>query len=420
MSEEKNGISRRNFTKSAALGGFAILSARGALAEANSDTLKVGLIGCGGRGGGAAMNHIRANENVVIVALADAFEDRLNDTRKRLADTNSPRLRKKVDIADDMCFVGLDAYKKLLATDVDVIIHATPPYARPQHIEAAVEAGKHIFTEKPVAVDAPGIRRFIAAAEKAKEKGLVFVTGTQRRHQKSYLETMAKIHDGAIGDILAMRCYWNGTLPFSHERKEGQSDLEYRLRNWYNQIWTCGDNIVEQHIHNLDVCNWVMNDEHPIKVTGTGGRAWKPNTEQYGDIFDHFVCDYEYPNGVHMYSSARHFNNSANAVFEEATGTKGVSRCQDMGKDDRDPYEQEHADLVASIRGEIDYINEGVRCANSTFTAILGRDAAYSGQELTWDDHLANGPAVYDPDTLSFDNAYPLGAIPVPGDWGKA
>jgi len=420
MSEEKKGISRRNFTKSAALGGFAILSARGALAQANGDTLKVGLIGCGGRGGGAAMNCIRANENVVIVALADVFPDKLNDTRKRLEETNSPRLRKRIDITDEMCFVGLDAYKKLLATDVDIILHATPPYCRPQHIEAAVEAGKHIFTEKPVAVDAPGVRRFIAAAEKAKEKGLTFVTGTQRRHQKSYVETIPKLQDGAIGEIRAMRCYWNGTLPFANDRQDGHSDLEYRLRNWYNQIWTCGDNIVEQHIHNIDVCNWVMGDAHPIKVVGTGGRIWKPATEKYGDIYDHFVCDFEYANGVHMYSSARHFNNSHNAVFEEATGTTGVSNCHDMGKDDKDPYEQEHINMMASITGAAPYLNEGVRCAESTFTAILGRDAAYSGRELEWDDHLANGPAIFDPETLSFDTAYPVGPLPIPGEWGQA
>lgn len=407
------GISRRDFTKAAAIGSFAILTARTGVAADNVDTLRIGLIGCGGRGNGAVRDTLAANDNVKIVALADVFEDKVKSTREGLK--NSRRLSERVDITDDRCFVGLDAYKQLLALDdVDIIIHATPPYCRPQHIEAAVDAGKHIFTEKPIAVDAPGVRRFIAAAEKAKEKNLSLVTGLQRRHQPPYLEEIKRIQDGGIGDIVAARCYWNGTLPFSHERAEGASDLEYRLRNWYNQIWSCGDNIVEQHIHNIDVCLWAMGDKTPVSVVASGGRTWKTNDERYGDIWDNFSADFDFGNGVHLHSYSRHWNDSYNAVFEEVTGTKGVSRCRG-DKEAGNPYEIEHADLIASITGKGPYLNEGVRTAHSTFAAILARDAAYTGQELKWDEHLANGPQFVVSDTLSFEKAYPIGPIPTPG-----
>lgn len=416
--ETQGGMSRRDFGKTAAAAataGFAILSARGAAAQANGETLKAGLIGCGGRGGGAAMNYLSGNDNVQIVALADAFEDRLKSTRRKLDHAGrDPKMKGKSAITDETCFVGLDAYKQLLAIDeIDVIIHAAPPYCRPAHIAAAVDAGKHVFTEKPVAVDPAGIRQFIAASEKAKEKGLSLVAGTQRRHQRPYVETIQKIHDGAIGEVLSLRCYWNQTLPFSHERQDGEKDLAYRLRNWYNQIWTCGDNIVEQHMHNIDVCNWIMN-AHPVKVVASGGRAWKPETERYGDLWDHFCCDFEYANGVHMYSFCRHWNDSKNDVFEEATGTKGKSNCMDMGEPGEDPYVAEHIAMVESIRGQRPYVNEGVQVAHSTMTAIMGRMAAYTGKEYTWDEALNEDLSIV-PASLDWDSPYPLGPIPVPG-----
>mgnify|MGYP005839923341 CR=1 FL=1 len=411
--EDRGGMTRREFAKASAVAGFAILTAKSGIAANNSETLKIGLIGCGGRGGGAVLNCLQGNDNVKIVALADVFEDRLKAKRAEMENHKSPRIKPKVDINDDMCFVGLDAYRKLLETDVDVVIHATPPYARPMHIMAAVAAGKHIFVEKPVAVDPAGVRMFIDAANQAKEKGLSFVTGTQRRHQAAYIETIQKIHDGELGEVLSARAYWNGTLPFCHERNPKWSDLEYRLRNWYNYIWTCGDNIVEQHIHNLDIINWVMN-AHPVKVTASGGRAWKPLEEKYGDLWDNFSCDFEYPNGVHMYSFSRHWNNSANAVFEEVTGTKGRSNCRDMGKDSGDPLIQEHVDLVNSIRGTGPYLNTGVATAESTMTAIMGRMAAYTGQEITWDEAI-NADLSLVPEDLDWEKPYPVGPIPVPG-----
>jgi predicted dehydrogenase len=419
MSEKNQAgnISRRDFAKMSAAAGFAILSSRGAVAANNSETIKIGLIGSGGRGYGAAINCLTGNKNVKLIAVADAFEERAKGAAERLKTKTPPAVAEQVDIAPDHIFTGLDAYKKLLATDIDMIIHATPPYARPTQIMAAVDAGKHIFTEKPIAVDAAGVRLFIDAANKAKEKKLSFVTGLQRRHQKEYVETIKQIHDGKIGDILAARAYWNGTLPFAHDRKEGEKDLAYRLRNWYNNCWTCGDNIVEQHIHNLDVINWALN-AHPIKVVASGGRTWKPYTERYGDIWDSFSCDYEYPNGVHVISMSRHWANSANGVFEEVTGVKGKSTCTDLGKPGTDPYVQEHIDLLASIRGEGEYLNEGVRTAESTLTAIMGRDAAYSGKELSWEEAL-NAKRVIGPayDELDWEKNYPNGPLPVPGEY---
>ncbi len=413
MSEQIK-LSRRQFNKAAAVATFAVLSKNISAAETNSGTIKIGLIGCGGRGYGAVKDCMEANDNIKIIALADAFEDRVTECRKKLESMKGRLYDGKVEIDDGHCFVGLDAYKKLLQTDVDMIIHATPPYARPQHIEAAVEAGKHIFTEKPIAVDPAGVRRFMSAVKKAEEKKLCFHTGTQRRSSNAYRETIKKIQDGAIGDIIAARVYWNGELPFSHDRKpEWKTDLEYRLRNWYNQIWTCGDNIVEQHIHNIDVINWIMGT-HPAKVVASGGRAWKPREEKYGDLWDHFECDFEYANGVHMFSYSRHWVNSKGDVFEEVFGSKGKSKCNDMGKDTMNPYVQEHVDLMKAIRGEAPYLNTGIVCAESTMTAIMGRMSAYTGQELTWDEAL-NADLSIVPEDLDWNKPYPIGPIPVPG-----
>jgi predicted dehydrogenase len=417
MSDQpKAGVSRRNFAKaSAAAASFAILTAKSGVAETNSGTLRAGLLGCGGRGTGAAVNFLEGNSNVKIVAMADILDYQLKGSLDRLK-SGKPEIAAKVDVSPEMQFVGVDSYKEILKTDIDILIHGTTPYCRPQHIEAAVEAGKHIFTEKPVAVDPNGIRQFIAAAKKAAEKKLCIVTGTQRRHQKPYVETIKKIHEGAIGDILACRAYWNGSLPFTRPRQPEWSDLEDRLRNWYAHCWVCGDNIVEQHVHNLDVINWVMGGP-PAKVVASGGRAWKhleKNPETYGDLWDNFSCDYEYPNGVHMLSMSRHWpSGSASNVSEYIVGAKGGSNCRDMGQDGIDPYVQEHIDLVAAVRGEAPYINEGVQCAESTMTAIMGRMAAYTGKEYTWEQAL-NEDLNLVPPVLDFSLPYPVGEVPVP------
>ncbi|MCC6731832.1 MAG: Gfo/Idh/MocA family oxidoreductase [Candidatus Omnitrophica bacterium] len=408
------GLTRRDFAKlgAAAAAGFTILSSQSGRAETNSDTLKVGLLGCGNRGTGAAMEMLRGNPNMKLIAMADLFEDRLSASRNRVKNSKNEQTAKSYAVEDDHCFVGLDAYKKILATDIDILVEGTLPYSRPKHIMAAIQAGKHLFTEKPAAVDPVGIRQVIEAAKLAKEKNLTFGAGTQRRHQKEYVETIKKIHDGAIGDIVAMRAYWCGGLPFCFDRKEGWSDFEYRVRNWYGYCWVCGDNIVEQHVHNLDVCNWALNS-HPESVFASGGRAWKPHEEKFGDLWDNFSCDFEYPNGVHVISFSRHWNGLDEGVFEEAVGTKGRSSCRDMGEKGEDPYVQEHIDVVNSIRGTGPYLNEGVQVAESTLTAIMGRMSAYTGKKITWDEAMSSDLSIV-PAEWDFSKPYPVGPIPVP------
>jgi predicted dehydrogenase len=413
--DSTKSMSRRDFARTSAAAGFAVLaSRRGWAQQANSETLKVGLLGCGSRGGGAAVNMLQGNDNVLLIAMADVFEDRLSAKRSEIADHGDERVRSKYAVDDGHCFVGLDAYEKILATDIDIIIDGTLPYCRPTHIAHAVEKGKHIFTEKPAASDPHGCKIVIDAANKAREKGLSFVAGTQRRHQKPYVETIKQIQDGAIGDLVAGRAYWNGTLPFAHDRKPEWSDLEHCIRNWYGFCWVAGDNIVEQHMHNLDVINWVLGAT-PVSVVASGGRAWKPDEPKYGDIFDHFTCDYEYPNGVHVMSMSRHWYNSVNDVSEAIVGTKGTSTCRDLWSGDHvDPYVQEHMNLVASIRGDGPYLNEGVQVAESTLTAIIGRMAAYTGQKVEFRQALEEGVKIT-PDELDFSKSYPTGPVPRPG-----
>jgi len=408
---KEHTITRRDFTKMSAAA-FAIIAGQSAAAKPNSDTLKVGLIGVGGRGSGAAMQILQGNENIQLVALADIFEDKVTAGKEKFEKSGDPKVKGKIDIKPDHCFSGIDAYKKLLKTDIDVVVHGTVPYCRPEQVAAAIDAGKHVFTEKPAGVDPAGIRVFLAAAEKAREKKLSLVAGTQRRHQKEYVETIKKIQDGAIGDIVAMRAYWCGTLPFAHDRKpEWKTDLEYRIRNWYGFCWVAGDSIVEQHVHNLDVINWVKGT-HPTSVMASGGRTWKPAEEKYGDIYDHFDCDYEYADGSHMLSMCRHWQGDGN-VSEAVVGTKGKSNCMDMAERGIDPYVQEHIDFVASIRGTGPYLNEGVEVANSTLTAIMGRMSAYTGKKVTWDEAL-NAELNIVPE-LDFAKAYPCGPVPAPG-----
>lgn len=415
--ERREGLTRRDFAKWSAAAGFAVVAGNAFAAKKNSDTLKVGLIGCGGRGTGAAENMLEGNDNVLLTAMADVFEDRLKSSLDRLSGSKKENVASKVAVDPGHCFTGFDAYKQLLETDVDIVIHGALPYCRPQHITAIIDAGKHLFTEKPVAVDPEGIRMVMAAADKAKEKKLSLVAGTQRRHQKEYVETVKRIQDGEIGDIMAMRAYWCGSLPFCHKRKAEWNDLEYRLRNWYAYCWVAGDNIVEQHVHNLDVMNWVMGGP-PKRVFAMGGRSWKTPEERYGDIFDHFACDYEYENGVRMTSFSRHWKGSAEGVFEEVVGSKGTSNCRMIGKEKVeggiDPYIQEHIDLVASVRGTGPYLNEGRQVAESTMTAIMGRMSAYTGQNVLYSKALETDLNLV-PKEFDFTKPYPVGPVPNPG-----
>ena len=371
---------------------------------------------------------MHAAPNVSIIALADAFEDRLNGCRDGLMknvanDEDVKKFGNTVDLPKERCFVGLDAYQKLLGIpDINYVILATPPGFRPIHLKAAAAAGKNIFTEKPVGTDAPGIRSVLETAEDAQKKNLAVVAGTQRRHQTGYLESMKRIHGGDIGDITAGRAYWNqGVLWFKPHQKD-QTEVQYQMRNWYNFTWLCGDHIVEQHIHNLDVMNWGL-QAHPVRAVGMGGRLRAvPNPEDYGVIFDHFAVDYEYPNGVHVLSMCRQIDGCEGNVSEAFAGTKGtwlsggyrLNGQNVLGKEpDNSPYVQEHTDLIESIRSGKP-LNELKQVAESTLTAILGRMSTYTGQKLTWDQALASKEQLM-PEKLTWETQLPQWTLAVPG-----
>lgn len=392
MTESRpSASSRREFltTTTAAVAASSLLSAVPNAYAAGSDTIKVGLIGCGGRGTGAAEQCVNGGSNVKLYAMGDMFPDHLKNARHNLS-----KLGDKIDVADERCFTGFDAYKKVIEC-VDLVILATPPGFRPTHISATIEAGKHLFTEKPVATDAPGIRQVLAAAEAAKKKGLAVVAGTQRRHQAGYIESMKRIHEGEIGDIRAARCYWNQGSLWMKPRESSWSDMEWQLRNWLYFTWLSGDHICEQHVHNLDVMNWALK-AHPVRAVALGGRQVR-TSKDYGNIYDHFAIDYEYPEGVHVSSYCRQIPGCENNVSEQVIGAKGEwtsngyrmtggSKWRFRGKE-RNPYEQEHIDLIDSIRAGKP-LNELQQVAESTLTAILGRMSAYTGKAVTWDEAL--------------------------------
>lgn len=428
---------RRDFLKtSAAVGGVALANGLAASAyAAGNDTIKVGLIGCGGRGRGAVRDILNAEEKingdspkVEIVAVADVFKHKAEDAAKTFSDPKSKdygKYNKQVKVTPDTTFSGLDAYKQLLAADVNLVILATPPGFRPYHLEAAVKAGKNIFCEKPVCVDATGARKVYGLVEESKKRNIAVVAGTQRRHQKAYIETIEKVRGGAIGEIRAARCSWNGQGIWFHDRAPNVSDVEYQLNNWYHFLWVCGDHIVEQHVHNLDVINWVMGT-HPVKAVGMGGRALRrpgdPNV--VGNIWDHFAVEYEYPNGVKLFSYCRHIPGQED-VSETVIGSTGTSYTRDgaayqingkpSGSDDISAYVREHIDLLNSIRAGRP-LNELKNVTDSTFTAILGRNASYACRELKWDAALASAEDTM-PKDLKLDMKLSVSRAPVPGSW---
>jgi predicted dehydrogenase len=398
-------------------------------AAGGADIIKVGVIGCGGRGSGAAANSLEADKAIHIHALGDVFEEKAARLGKNLKGRYKDRIA-----ADGRVFGGLDAYQKVIDSGVDLVILATPPGFRPIHLDAAIKAKKHVFTEKPVAVDAPGIRKVLALVDEAKKQNLAVVPGTQRRHQKAYLEVYKQFKDGAIGDAVAARCSWNGSGIWFHKRNKGEPDGAYQLRNWYHFLWLCGDHIVEQHVHNLDVINWFMGS-HPVKAVGMGGRMGgtdaRPDGDPHevGNIWDHFAIEYEYPNGVRLASYCRHYYGPGD-VSETLVGNKGTIRTSDKNyyqingepgysvekdRDDISPYVQEHIDLIASIRSGKP-INALREVAESTFTAILGREAAYSGTALSWDRLLASKHSTMPPD-LTRASTIEVPSVPRPGKY---
>ena len=405
---------RRTFLKTSAAAATLLATRRIAHADA-SDTLKVGLIGCGGRGTGAAANCVESSPGIEIYAMGDLFPDRLASSRKNLE-----FLEKSLTVDDSRCFTGFDAFNGVLSTDVDMVILATPPQFRPQHPAAAINAGKNVFMEKPVAVDPVGIRSVMASAKLAKQKKLGIVAGTQRRHQDPYLETMKRLHDGAIGDIVGGDCHWNQGGLWVKTREKGWSDMEWQLRNWLYFTWASGDHIVEQHVHNIDVMNWALGST-PLRAIGMGGRQVRTG-EEYGHIFDHFSIEFEYPGGVWITSTCRQIDGCANGVYENLMGTKGSSNPSGSitsadgswryEKKSLNPYVQEHRDLIQSIR-DGEPLNEGQRIAESTLTAIMGRMSAYTGKQVTWEQAL-NSKLDLTPPQYEF-GPLPITEVAVPG-----
>ncbi len=432
---------RRDFIRNASIGlaGAAAHTALGPSAFAAGDAqIRIGLVGCGGRGTGAVLDALGAatkviypaegyhtedvaegsriqHDNIALVAVADLFDDRLTRARGQFSKLG-------IEIPDSRCFTGVDGYRQLLAIpEINYVILATPPHFRPQQLMATIEAGKHVFIEKPVAVDAPGVRQVMQAGELARARGLGIAAGTQRRHDPGYRETVKRIKDGAIGEIVYARCYWNGGQIWVIDREPGWTDMEWQLRNWNYFTWLSGDHIVEQHVHNLDVMNWVLG--HPVRaVSGLGGRQARTG-DRHGHIYDHFAVEYEYAGGVTVLSQCRQINGCQNIVGEVVVGSTGTSNCAsriDPKSGERwryqgaqaNPYRLTHEHLIASIMAGAP-INEAQAIAESTLTGIMGREAAYSGRGVTWDQAMKSesrlGPASYQM------GPYPIPPVAMPG-----
>jgi len=416
--ETTRNLSRRDFIKaSATVGAATLASGTNKLFAAGSDRLRIGLIGCGGQGTRDIISLVKSSPGVELVAMGDLFEDRLQQSLDRL----SKDVPSAVKVAPEKRFVGFDAHKRVLQTDVHMVFLTAPPHWRAEHFQAAVESGKHVFMEKPAGVDPKGIRSVIAAAELAQQKRLSVVAGTQRRHSKKYQETIRRIHDGQIGKIVAAQGYWNGGDMLGYWKwydKNGLSDMEWQCRNWPWFTWTSGDHIVEQHVHNLDVLNWAL-QAHPVQCFGMGGRA----VRSLGNIYDHFAVEYEYPEGVRVSSMCRQINGCTDRVAERVVGTKGVAdvnqgvitgeRPFKYEGPDPDHYVQEMADLVQSIR-EGSPLNEGKHVAESTMNAIMGRMSAYTGRALKWDWVMEASELDLSPPKYEFGDL-PVQPVAVPG-----
>lgn len=382
-----------------------------------SDVIKIALIGCGGRGTGAATQALSTKQNVQLVAMADAFKDRLDDSYNNILEALAEK-KDRVQVKEENKFVGFDAYKHAIAL-ADVVVLATPPGFRPIHFEEAINQNKHVFMEKPVATDPAGIQRVLAAAEKAKAKKRNVVVGLQRRYQTSYRELLKRVEDGAIGDITSAQAWWNNDGVWVHPRQAGWTEMEYQMRNWYYFVWLCGDHITEQHIHNLDVINWAKN-AYPVSAQGMGGREVRVGKD-YGEIFDHHFVEFRYADGTILNSQCRHQKGTMSKVDEMLIGTKGKVFCDaanitdNKGKmlyqfdktKENQPYQNEHDELFEAIaKGDYKFW-DAERGAKSTMTSILGRMATYSGQMIQWDQAINSGINIM-PSTFSFDALPPV------------
>jgi len=439
MQANSNPISRRSLLRGAATV-FTILPPH-LVRGAGKEKLRAGIVGCGGRGTQAVVDLLTGNENVELTAMADLFEDALEGSLRQLRDpkfisrhagitverAGQPKVMTaedlvasigpRIQVQPDRHFVGFDAYKSVVNADVDIVMLTTPPGWRPIHFEAAVEAGKHVFTEKPIATDATGVRRFMAAGRMAAEKKLTVMSGAQRREDRPYVETVGKIKDGALGEIVALySSYLSGPVFHAQARDAKWGDMEWEHRNWYSFLWLCGDQIVEQHFHNIDFMNWVM-DGHPERVVASGGAAWRPRAALYGNIYDHMASDFVYPNGVRLSSHCRQYpNGTYRNVSDQIVGTRGRSSGVDLGAKGISAYVQEHIDMVDSILGRKPYINQSIPIAESTLTCIMARESAYSGMALTWE-QILNSQQDLMPGSFGYDVKTAPTPLPVPGEY---
>jgi predicted dehydrogenase len=419
--------SRRSFLEQSALAASAFTIIRPELLRgAGKEKLTAGLIGCGGRGTQAVENLLTGDPNVELVAVADVFEDRQESSLKRLRGLD-PKISSRIKVTPETRFIGFDAFTKLIASDIDIVMLATPPGYRPEHFEAAINARKHVFCEKPFGVDPVGVRRSMDAARKSEELKLTVVSGAQRRFQRVYVETVDKIQQGAIGDVAATYAYWVGGPVIQQKERNAQwGDMEWQHRAWYSFVWICGDQVVEQHLHNIDVCNWVMG-AHPVKCVASGGAIWRPKEEIYGNIYDHVSADFTYANGVHMSSYCRQYPKGCyENISELVIGTKGRSNAHDLGSGTKqdvrkgfrdpleDPYVREHIAMVKSIRGDGPYINHAMAVAESTMTCVMARESAYSGMDLTWD-MMMNSKLDLQPRNFDYKLKMDVPPLPVPG-----
>ncbi len=431
--DQKNQLTRRNFIKKSAQGGTAaLLISNGMLYGKTPDRIRVGLIGCGGRGTGAGIiDCAQSSPGVELVAIGDLFEDHVNSAPERIRTNLQERGLSVNDIykvTPETTFVGFDAYKKVIASDVDMVILTSPPFFRPKHLRAAVEAGKHVFMEKPVAVDPVGVRSVIESSEMASEKGLALVAGTQSRRMLSYRETIQRIHNGDIGDITGGQVVRAGGAmrdwrTEEETRKPEWSDMEYHIRRWLFWTWLSGDFITEMHVHNLDIMNWIL-QSHPVKCMGVGGRQVRTE-EKYGDIYDHFAVEYEYPNEVRIEYIGTQIDKFTYRSDQRVTGTKGsvylyggngiIKGLNPWGFEGENPNPSvlQFSEMIESIR-KAKPLNEGRQIAESTMTAILGRMSAYTGRALNWDWAMNASKLDLTPGKMEFGDL-PDMPVPMPG-----
>ncbi len=416
--------SRRQFLRTSALAA-GTYTALPSVHVGGSDILRVGLVGCGDRGTGAARQALAADPGARLAAMADAFDDRLQQSLSILK--QDEKVGSKVEVAPEHCFAGFDAYRKLLQSGVDVVLLCTPPHFRPIHLKAAIEAGKHVFAEKPVAVDAPGVQSVLESCKLAGTKNLSILSGLCLRFHQGFRETVQRLHDGAAGDITTLFANDYRSGRWAKPKQPSWTEMTYQMRNWYNFTWLSGDFNVEQHVHFLDVCAWIMKEEYPVRAIGMGGRQVLTGTE-YGNIFDHFSVVYEYASGARLISNCRQQPGCAGDMSAHVLGTRGKAVFQERKNGlkietgtgswhysgpQNDIYQTEHDEFFASIRNGR-HMNNGEYMARSTLLAIMGRMAAYTGQQVTWD--MAAGSRVaLSPDRYDWDGTPPEPRIAIPG-----